>query len=96
MSLLDLGVLPPLPDRCAACGRGIGKGTRIAVNELKDIVCATCFLKDKLVETPKGPLRVDYIKMGDGSPFPVVCCTCLQFTDAEVGNHNPKGSKPNE
>ena len=85
-------------DRCWVCGMLIGEGSRIGLKPFRTSdetgsltveakpVCGTCLLRGVQITTPKGQRIVDYVKSGDGSPFPVVTTDGLQFRDEEVNS----------
>lgn len=81
---------------CWKCKYILGIGTRTALKpyetseqigsrtiEAKPI-CATCHLKGENIYTPVGMRIVDYVKCGDGSPYPVVTTDGRQWKDEEV------------
>jgi hypothetical protein len=83
--------------RCWKCEGSIGQGTRVALAPIETpdqtgsctvearMVCATCHLKGKEIQTPDGRRIVERIKEGDASPYPVCTTDGKQWKDEEVG-----------
>lgn len=83
-------------DRCWICDKGIEAGMRVALRAIESaeeagslsvearVICATCHLRGGEIQTPKGRRIVDYVKDGDGSPFPVVTTDGSQWRADEV------------
>ena len=87
---------PSVGERCWKCSEILDIGTRVGLcaTETPDqsgsltveaaIICANCHLKGQKVMTPDGPRIVEYVKRGDGSPFPVCTTDGKQWKDEEI------------
>jgi len=80
---------------CWICDKRFYPGQRTALIALEapedqaktveaKVVHATCFLRGREVQTPKGLRIVDHVKDGDGSPFPIVTTDLKQWREEEI------------
>lgn len=96
------------PRKCWVCNRVVGQGVRIALVPFHTpeetgsytvdarIVCGTCHLRGKTVNTPVGLRVVDKVKDGDGSPYPVVTTDNQQWKDEEIQPNWVTGKEENQ